>query len=197
MAAGLRERKKQKTRQAIQRAALRLFMKQGYEATTVEDIAAAAEVSPSTFFNYFPSKEDVVLYDMYDPMAIELILKRPSNEPLATVARRVIEELGRTFESDKEMILSRGRLLMDVPELRSRMWDELERSQALFVEVIARRTGRKADDFDLRVLTRSFVGGIYEAVMEWFRSDGRENLVALVERALDAMEQAGQLTSAG
>ncbi len=52
---GLRERKKQKTRESIQRTALRLFGKQGYEATTVEQIAAAAEISPSTFFNYFPA----------------------------------------------------------------------------------------------------------------------------------------------
>ena len=53
---GLRERKKQKTRESIQRTALRLFEKQGYEGTTIEQIAAAAEISPSTFFNYFPTK---------------------------------------------------------------------------------------------------------------------------------------------
>ena len=67
---GLRERKKAKTRAAIQTQALRLIAEQGYEATTVEQIAEAAEISPSTFFRYFPTKEDVVVEDDYDPLLV-------------------------------------------------------------------------------------------------------------------------------
>jgi len=67
---GLRERKKAKTRAAIRREAMRLFREQGYEETTVEQIAEAAEVSPSTFFRYFPTKEDVVLQDDFDVVVV-------------------------------------------------------------------------------------------------------------------------------
>src|SRR5574337_1236534 len=77
-APGLRERKKAKTRAAIQGHALRLFREQGYEATTVEQIAAAAEVSPSTFFRYFSTKEDVVLYDDLDPLLIAAFAAQPA-----------------------------------------------------------------------------------------------------------------------
>lgn len=192
---GLRERKKQKTREAIQRAALRLFSKQGYEETTVEEIAEAADISPSTFFNYFPTKEDVVLYDMYDPLTIEMILKRPKDEPLNTVARQVLQAMGELFERDKEMMLERGKLFMEVPELRARMWDELERTQNLFAQVLAERTRRRVDDFELRVTTRIFVAAMYEAALEWMRGNGREPLAALADRALDVMEQGASLST--
>ncbi|MGH3378360.1 MAG: TetR family transcriptional regulator, partial [Actinoallomurus sp.] len=74
---GLRERKKLKTRRSIQQHALRLIHEQGYEATTVEQIAEAAEVSPSTFFRYFPTKEDTILTDEYDPLIMESLRAQP------------------------------------------------------------------------------------------------------------------------
>src|SRR5712664_570475 len=122
LARGLRERKKQKTRESIQREALRLFEKQGYEQTTIEQIAAAVEISPSTFFNYFPTKEDVVLFDAYDPIAIRMFLERPKDEPLNVGLRKVLESLASAFERDERMILARGRFFLEVPELRARMW---------------------------------------------------------------------------
>jgi AcrR family transcriptional regulator len=193
---GLRERKKQKTREAIQRAAMRLFAKHGYEETTIEEIAAAVEVSPSTFFNYFPTKEDVVLYDMYDPMAIDLVVREPKDEPLSRLARRVLAALGDVLESDKEMILARARLIMRVPELRARMFDELERTHALFSRALAERTGRKVDDFELRVTTRLLVAAIYEATMEWMRTGGRQKLTAVADHAIEVMESGAQLSRA-
>jgi AcrR family transcriptional regulator len=190
---GLRERKKQKTRESIQRTALRLFEKQGYEETTIEQIAAAVEISPSTFFNYFPNKEDVVLFDAYDPMAIQMLRELPKDEPLNVGLRKVLEMLAAAFERDEQVILARGRLFLEVPELRARAWDEAERTQLLIAQVLAERTGRRPDDFELRVTARIITAAIFEASLEWMRSNGRHGLVELSNRALDVVESGARL----
>ena len=190
---GLRERKKQKTRESIQRTALGLFDKRGYEQTTIEQIAAGAEISPSTFFNYFPTKEDVVLYDAYDPVAIRMFLKRPKDEPLYVGLREVLQNLAATFERDERMILARGRLFLEVPELRARLWDEAERTQQLILQMLAERTGRRADDFELRVTARVVTAALLEASKEWMRSNGRHGLANLANRALDVVESGARL----
>ena len=191
---GLRERKKQKTRESIQRTALRLFEKQGYEETTIEQIAAAAEISPSTFFNYFPTKEDVVLFDAYDPLAIQMFLERPKDEPVNVVIRKVLEALAAAFQRDEDVILARGRLFMEVPELRARIWDEAERTQAIINQILAERTGRRAADFELRVTARLMTAAMMEAALEWMRSRGRHGLVELANRALDVLESGARLS---
>jgi AcrR family transcriptional regulator len=175
---------------------MRLFAKRGYEETTVEQIAAAAEISPSTFFNYFPTKEDVVMLDIYDPIAIQMIKERPKNETLGVTFRRVLEGLDAIFERDRELVLERGRIMLEVPELRGRLWDELERTQAFVIELLAERTGRKPDDFELRVTARVAIAALYEASLEWFRLRGRKRLVELANHALDVAESGGRLSAA-
>jgi AcrR family transcriptional regulator len=193
IARGLRERKKQKTRESIQREAMRLFGQQGYEETTVEQIAAAVEISPSTFFNYFPSKEDVVLYDAYDPVLATLLLERPAGEPLSISFRRVLEAMGGIFERDRDIILARGRLWFEVPALRARLWEELEKAQVLMSALIAQRSGRDAEDFETRVTVTVLVSAALEAMREWLRRDGQGSFVALVNQALDLVDAGTRL----
>ncbi len=192
-ASGLRERKKQKTKEAIQREAMRLFQEQGYEETTIEEIAAAAEISPSTFFNYFPTKEDVVLFDRYDPMMVSLILSRPSAEPPSVVIRHALQGLAGVFERDREIILARAKLGLEVPALRARYWEELERARDLFSSIIASRSGSDPEDFKLRVLSMILVTAAFEASLEWVRRDGQGSLIELVDQALEVVEMGTRL----
>jgi AcrR family transcriptional regulator len=194
MATGLRERKKQKTKEAIHRAAMRLFQKRGYEETTIEQIAAAAEISPSTFFNYFPNKDDVVMLDIYDPMTIKMLKERPKDESLNDAFRRVLEGLEAIFDRDRELVLARGRLMMEVPELRARLWDEIERTQSVVTEMVAERTGRDPNDFEVRVTARIVIAALYEASLEWLRQGGRKKLGQLANHALDVVESGGRKT---
>jgi AcrR family transcriptional regulator len=185
---GLRERKKQKTKEAIQREAMRLFQEHGYEETTIEQIADAAEISPSTFFNYFPTKEDVVLYDRYDPMLASLMLARPSEEPPSLVMQHMFEALAGVLERDQDIVMARARMALQVPALRARFWEELERARDLLTSVIAARTGRDPQDFELRVLSMVLVAATFEASQEFMRRGARGNMLELVNQALDAVQ---------
>ncbi len=190
--AGLRERKKLKTKMAIQREAMRLFEARGYDATTIEQIAEAVEISPSTFFNYFPSKEDVVFTDPYDPLFISAFLARPSDEPVLVAIRHILNEgLGAVFERDRDVILARSRLIMSVPALRARVWEDLMRTRELFCAVVAERLGRDPGDYDLRVATMMMIAAMMEATMEWVRTDGTGDMLELINRSLDVVEAGG------
>jgi AcrR family transcriptional regulator len=193
IAQGLRERKKLKTRESIQREAMRLIGKQGYEQTTVEQIADAAEISPSTFFNYFPTKEDVVLYDAYDPVLISLMSDRPLYEPLSISIRNVLETMAGIFERDREIILARGKLWFAVPTLRARLWEQLEQAQALMSALIAQRSGRDPDDFETRVIVMIVVSAALEAMREWLLRDGKGSFIELVNQALDVVDAGARL----
>src|SRR4029077_18020468 len=94
---GLRERKKARTRASIREQALRLFREQGYHATTVEQIAAAAEVSPSTFFRYFPTKEDVVLQDDMDTRLLDAFARQPPELGPVAAVRAAMREAWASF----------------------------------------------------------------------------------------------------
>src|SRR6202050_991002 len=94
---GLRERKKARTRASLREHALRLFRDQGYTATTVEQIAAAAEVSPSTFFRYFPTKEDLVLQDDMDTRMAEAFARQPPELAPVAALRAAMREAWASF----------------------------------------------------------------------------------------------------
>src|SRR5829696_4308608 len=146
---GLRERKKARTKAAIQEHALRLFREQGYAQTTVEQIAAAADVSPSTFFRYFPAKEDTVLTDLVDRRTFQLMVDAPAELTPLEALRFAVEAVFRDA-SDEQLQLEvvRNDLIRTVPELRRGMMLEITRPQALLSEAVARRMGRPEDDED-------------------------------------------------
>jgi AcrR family transcriptional regulator len=173
----------------IRRVALRLFAKHGYEETTIEQIADAVEVSPSTIFRYFPNKEDLVLTDDYDPLVLASLAKGPAGEhPVAAIRRALLESFGAVTEDDASVFLTRGRLMLSVPELRARLWDFLQQNEALLCQAFAAHSGRDPDDLELRVAAGAIIGAIMAALTEWVRSDGKADMVQLIDRALNQLE---------
>jgi AcrR family transcriptional regulator len=163
---GLRERKKARTKATIQREALRLFSEHGYAETSVEQIAAAAEVSPSTFFRYFPTKEEVVLSEFIDTRTIELFRSAPAELGPIDALRHAIEALT-TEVSDEDLELEslRNELIQQVPELRRGLIAELLRPIAMMSEVIAERLGLAPDDEDAATFAGALIGGMLSGGM--------------------------------
>ena len=138
---GLRERKKIKLRRSVQQEALRLFAEQGYEDTTVEQIADAADISTTTFYRYFPTKEDVVLDDDYDPIVEHIIGSGDDEEPLVTTVRTAIAAVAAAVEVDRDAALARLKLLASVPALRARQGAEGRKTLRLLHPAVLRPLG--------------------------------------------------------
>lgn len=179
-ALGRRERKKIKTRQAIRREAFRLIEENGYAATTVEHIADAADVSPSTFFRYFPSKESLLLADDLDPLILAAFEAQPPGLSPTEAIRRAYEDVMARLPAEQlEFENTRQRLMFSIPELKAAMYDEYYRTVNVMAELIGRRIGRSANDFEVRV----FVGALTGAMMAAF--DNAPQTADTIYRALD------------
>jgi AcrR family transcriptional regulator len=190
---GLRERKKARTRAEIQAHALRLVREQGYDATTVQQIIEAAEVSESTFFRYFPAKGDVVLLDEFDPLIVDAFLRQPSElsplEALRRAFRTVFERLS-TQEAAEQR--DRMRLVLSVTELRGAMLDQFASAMNLLAVVLAERSGRRADDVAVRTVAGAVVGATV-SVMFAALDDPDADVAALLDEAMAHLEAGLQL----
>jgi AcrR family transcriptional regulator len=185
---GLRERKKARTRAAIQAAALSLFREHGYDETTVQQIAAAAEVSESTFFRYFRTKAEVVLWDEFDPFAVQEFSRQPAGlSPVAALRRALRSAFGHFSVEERAEQLQRTRLILAVPELRATMLDQLTQAIDLIASLVAERTGRSPDDVAVRTLGGAVVGAMI-AVAFAVADDPAADLPALVDQALAELE---------
>jgi AcrR family transcriptional regulator len=187
VAVGLRERKRQRTQATIQAAGLHLFATQGYDATTCEQIAAAAEVSPATFFRYFPTKEDVVLSDDYDDLMRAVLHERPPGEsPVVAVRRSLATGLQAVYPADVEVLRERLQLVLSVPALRARRYEQLRGMESVLAGELAGRMGAAPDDLEVRVVARAIAATATVAIEEWAEHGG--DLPAIVDRAFAGLQ---------
>jgi AcrR family transcriptional regulator len=188
---GLRERKKARTRASIREHALGLFREQGYTATTVEQIAEAAEVSPATFYRYFPTKEDVVLQDDIDVITFEALEAQPPGlSPIAAMRAATAEALTRFTAEDRARFRETSALTLQVPEIRARALDEFARTLDLATVALAKRTGREPDDFAVRTMAGAVFGVILSATLPTLGTGHGDidDLFAMIDAGLAHLE---------
>jgi AcrR family transcriptional regulator len=179
-----RQRKKAATRDRIRASALRLFNEQGYDATTVEQIAAAAGVSHMTFFRYFPAKEDVALSDSYDPMMTRLLQQTPATWPLTQRIRAaLLQGLQQVYDTDRDALLAQNTLIVSTPVLRERLWADQLATQQLIFQALGPRP-----DFQTRVIVAACLAAATTAVLTWVENNGTPELPDLINQAFETLE---------
>ncbi len=187
-AVSLRERKKVKMRAEIQRQALRLFREQGYEATPVRQIAEAAEISESTFFRYFPTKEDVVLWDELDPYLLAVFRAQPATmSPIQALRVAFREVLSRLADSDRAEVRARIVLMLTAPPLRATLVDLFGGPRHLLVDAVADRAGRRPDDPAVRALVGAVVGVALSALFAVLE-DADVDVVSVLDDGMARLE---------
>ncbi|MDR8413470.1 helix-turn-helix domain-containing protein [Nonomuraea sp. 3-1Str] len=195
--AGIRERKKQRTRRALIEAALRLFAEKGYEETTLAEIAAEADVSTRTFFSYFASKEDVIFHDMESRMerTAALVRDRAPDEPLPDLLTRIARDALAHAAGDENYAVEemplRIRLMMTVPALQARALHLLYTSQLRLARALHESYRGRLSPVEAAAAVGAFAGAAKLAVMA--SVERGESM----DQALDAALVATEITLRG
>ncbi|HXV92541.1 MAG TPA: TetR family transcriptional regulator [Pseudonocardia sp.] len=187
-ATGRRERKKARTRTAIQHHALRLFSRQGYEATTVTQIAEAADVSESTLFRYFPTKEDLVLWDDVGPHLAAAYRAQPARlGPIPALRATFTQLLGAAGTQARAQVRDRVGLMLSAPPLRAALLDQLDGPTRMLAGLVAERAGREPGDPAVRATAGAVVGVGLAAMFAAARDPGAD-VVDLLDEAMAHLE---------
>ncbi len=186
-AAATRPSKRERTLAALLESGLDLFERQGYEQTTVAEIARAAGVTEMTFFRYFPAKEHLLLDDPYDPVLIEAIARQPRHSaPLLRAARGIRSAWRALPEPETPIIRRRVRIAAATPALRGAMWRSTGNTERAIVEQLV--ADGAAPDV-ARVAAASVLAALVAGLFIW-AEDERRSLADAIEHALDVIEVA-------
>jgi AcrR family transcriptional regulator len=186
-APGLRQRKRQQTRERLTRAAMALFLERGFEATTLDDIAAAADVSRRSFFHYFASKEDVVFawHEESTAALIAAVAARPASESMLTAAETAIAAMARQLEPGEAIAMAR--LKRDNPALQARDQVKYEKLERALAEALGKRAGHKTERLQARLVAMIATGAMRIGGELWAAEGAREKPEALAKRTFAAI----------
>lgn len=176
---GLRERKKQRTRLEIERAALDLFEERGFDGTTIDDIAAAADIAPRTFFHYFPSKEDVVLADYrirLDQIVGALKASTAGETPWPAL-RDAFLSVGADYEAEREELLRRFRIIQTTPSVAARNLLVQASWEDALTDAVSEWLGlADRDDIRPRLMAGAALAAMRASLRRWLTDGGHSRL---------------------
>jgi AcrR family transcriptional regulator len=190
---GLRERKKRLLQEAIEQAALKLFLQRGYEQTSIQDIAEAVMISPRTFFRYFPSKEEVLLGPTRTVMRAGLeylrtLPKVQSEDEAARMAlRAAVLHIAHLYQQQRYSFLLRYQIARQVPSVAAFYLYALLEAETAFCDLLQERAGGAYEYGQLRLLVATHVAILRVALEQWLDGDVQDDLQTLLLNYLGAL----------
>lgn len=190
MAEGLRERKRRAAKDHIQDVALDLFDVHGFDGVTIERVAAAAEVSPSSVYRYFGTKEGIVLHDRNRAQLPELRWPAPDDRPLIVAFREAVmgffaQQGGAEALDDRRRI----RYLMEVPSVQDAVTRRMFGGDSTLAHYVARRLDRDVDDLEVQVTSGALNGALLGAVRHWYATGGSRPFGELLDETFEALRR--------
>jgi AcrR family transcriptional regulator len=187
---GLRERKKLQAMRHIQEVALDLFDRRGFEAVTIEEIAEAAQVSPSSVYRYFGTKENVILWDEVDVRWFDAIENELASRPPIDAMRQALAgAMADLLDRDEELSKRKTRYALGEPALRPALLQLAEDFTQQVTGAVARASGRSPDDLEPRVIAAAMIAAMMAAARHWHDHDYRTQIREDLEEALAVLER--------
>ncbi|RJO79263.1 TetR family transcriptional regulator [Nocardia panacis] len=191
------ERKKLLAMREIQRVALDLFDEHGFRSVTVEQVAIASNVSPSSIYRYFGTKEALILWDEYDPQFIELLGTADESEAVAPgefieMIRAAVPALVHELAADEERIRRRMRYVVSQPDVRDGLARQTRQLEVELRAMIARRLGRDQGDLDVRLLAASAAWGFDAALDYWGETGFAMPLAEALTYVIEALTRSAE-----
>ncbi|WP_199429547.1 TetR/AcrR family transcriptional regulator [Qaidamihabitans albus] len=177
--------KRRRTSARILECALELFERNGFESTTVAQIAAAAGVTEMTFFRHFPAKEQVLLDDPYDPLIAAAVADQPRTlRPLVRTVRGIRQAWSRLSEPESDLVRRRVRIVAESPALRAAAWRNNAETERLIVDQLVRDG---TDRLRAHAAAGAALAALMAALFEWARHDDIL-LAGCIDIALDTVD---------
>lgn len=188
--AGLRERKKEKTREALVRAAIGRFAQHGFDLVTVEEIAAECDVAPRTFFRYFASKEDVLFAesDLHVGRVLASLDEQDGSTPPFQALETAMHVVAGAYALERDALRLRHRIVTATPSLRTRAAERQQRWESDIIdELVSSGRARLLSDLELRLVVASAITALRVAVEAWVAGDDAADLEILLQLAFDRL----------
>lgn len=186
---GLRERRRATAIRRIQEAALDLFDARGFENVTIEEIAEAADLSPSSVYRYLGTKEGIVLYDEFDFRLIEAVEAELAAHPPVEAVRRAVASIMAAFYGRDEALARRKlRYALEDPHLHAATTQQVDQFAQLVAATLARAAGRDANELEIQVIATTLVWALTTAARIWQSEGYVRPLQPLLDEALAVVE---------
>ena len=186
---GLRERKRIAAMRRIQEVAFDLFDERGFDAVTIEQIAEAAEVSPSSVYRYFGTKEQLILHDELDFQLLDIVkAELTAHPPVEAVKRAVSSVMTQFFGRDEELARRKIRYWAEEPAIQTAAASLSEQMAQLVAAALADAAGRPPDDLDVQVIATTLIWAMNAAARHWYASGYVQPLEHELQRALTLIE---------